>query len=218
MLRFDADGLVPVVVQDRATGEIRMVAFANEEALRLTLENGRATFWSRSRQAIWQKGETSGNHLDVDAVFVDCDSDCLVYQVRPRGPTCHTGKPTCFFQRVDLAAERAVALSSSAPPTTELGRLERALEERKASTAGASYTKSLYDGGPEKIGGKLREEADELARAVANETDDRVTSEAADVLFHVMVALRSRNVSLESVVLELARRSGRSGHEEKASR
>lgn len=216
MLAFDEDGLIPVVVQDRLTGEVRMVAYANEEAVRLTRETKRATFWSRSRKEIWEKGKTSGNHLLVDAVLSDCDEDCLVYQVTPHGPTCHTGAESCFFRRAD-DDERADEKSDPPAPTT-LMRLDRVLEERKASTAGKSYTKSLYEGGPPRIGEKLREEADELARALASEADDRVSSEAADVLFHVMVALRARGISFTSVLQELDRRAGTSGHDEKRAR
>ncbi len=218
MLDFDADGLIPAVAQDRVTGEIRMVAYANEEAVRQTLATRLATFWSRSRQELWVKGETSGHHLDVEAVLADCDADCLVYLVTPHGPTCHTGAETCFFHRVTTAEDGLATSTADVPQTTLLARLERVLEQRKSSTAGASYTKSLYEGGPIRIGDKLREEADELARSLASETDDRVVSEAADVLFHAMVALRSRGISAAAVLEELDRRAGTSGHDEKRAR
>ncbi|HEY8078142.1 MAG TPA: bifunctional phosphoribosyl-AMP cyclohydrolase/phosphoribosyl-ATP diphosphatase HisIE [Labilithrix sp.] len=202
-LVFDS-GLIPVVAQDRVSGEIRMVAFANAEAVRRTLESGKATFFSRSRGELWEKGQTSGNAMDVSAVLVDCDADCLVYLVAPRGPTCHTGAATCFFRR--LAPDGTIA-TDAVPTPTALARLEAVIEARKQSTASASYVKSLFDGGAEKIGGKLREEADELARAVASESDDRVVSEAADVVFHILVALRSRSLPLDLVLRELDRRS-----------
>lgn len=208
-MKFDERGLVPVVVQDERTGEVRMVAYANEEALRRTRETGMATFFSRSRGALWQKGESSGNGIEVSRVLVDCDEDCVLYLGRPRGPSCHTGAATCFFRDVEGAP---------AEPSTILARLEGILEARKASTTEASYTKSLYDGGPARIGAKLREEAGELADAVAAETDERVASEAADLLFHMLVALRSRGVPLEEVLSELGSRFGMSGHAEKASR
>jgi phosphoribosyl-AMP cyclohydrolase / phosphoribosyl-ATP pyrophosphohydrolase len=220
MLDTDDRGLVPVVAQDHVTGEIRMVAFATPEAVRLTLETKRATFWSRSRGELWEKGRTSGHTLDVAGVLVDCDADCLVYLVTPRGPTCHTGAPTCFFRRLDRNATTGdvVIRDEAVPATTLLARLETTLEARKSASAQSSYVRSLYDGGPPKIGAKLREEADELARAVDGESSERVVSEAADVLFHVMVALRSRSVSIADVLAELERRTGTSGHEEKASR
>jgi phosphoribosyl-ATP pyrophosphohydrolase/phosphoribosyl-AMP cyclohydrolase len=217
-MEFDEHGLIPVVAQDHLTGEIRMVAFATAEAVKLTLETKRATFWSRSRGELWEKGRTSGNWLDVSAVLVDCDADCLVYLVTPQGPTCHTGAATCFFRRAELAAGAVQISDTEVPASTLLARLEAVLESRKASNAKASYAKSLYEGGAEKIGEKLVEEAGELARAVAGESDERVTSEAADVLFHVMVALRSRGVPFESVLRELHGRTGTSGHDEKRAR
>lgn len=205
-LDFDS-GLIPVIAQDRTTGEIRMLAFASPEAVKRTVETGRATFFSRSRGELWEKGQTSGNALDVSAVLVDCDADALIYQVTPRGPTCHTGAETCFYRTLD---------GGEVPAPTTLGRLEATIAQRKKSSAEKSYVKALLDGG--NVGDKLREEADELARAVAGESVDRVASEAADVLFHLMVALASRDVRFEAVLLELERRSGTSGHAEKASR
>lgn len=214
----NARGLLPVVAQDRLTGAIRMVAFASREAVQHTLETGRATFWSRSRGELWEKGRTSGNVMQVSAVLVDCDADTLVYLVTPEGPTCHTGAPTCFFRRLALEGGEAVVKDDAVPAATMLERLEAVLEARKTSTGERSYVKSLYEGGPEKIGDKLREEAGELARAIAGEEDARVASEAADVVFHVMVALRARGVAFERVLAELDRRFGTSGHDEKRSR
>ena len=211
--RGDID-LVPVVAQDHVTGEIRMLAWATEDAVRATLETGRATFYSRSRRELWEKGKTSGNALDVVSVLVDCDADALVYLVAPRGPTCHTGAPSCFFRRLTDAGE----LAEPATPATLLARLDAVLLARKEAVAEKSYAKSLYDAGPAKIGDKVREEADELARAVASEDDGRVVSEAADVLFHVMVALRSRGLGIDAVLGELERRAGVGGHEEKRGR
>jgi phosphoribosyl-AMP cyclohydrolase / phosphoribosyl-ATP pyrophosphohydrolase len=143
-LAFSADGLVPVVAQDRITGEVRMVAYANAEAVRRTFETRKATFFSRSRGEIWEKGATSGNALAVSSVLVDCDADCLLYLVTPEGPSCHTGKPTCFFRR--LEADGSVS-ASSVEATTLLHRLDATLESRQRSTAEQSYVKSLFDGG-----------------------------------------------------------------------
>lgn len=206
--------LLPVVAQDQVTGEIRMLAWANEAAVRATLETGRATFYSRSRGELWEKGATSGNTLEVATVLVDCDADALIYLVTPRGPTCHTGAPSCFFRRLSEEGQVAEATTGS----TLLARLDAVLLARKQATAEKSYAKSLYEAGAAKIGDKVREEADELARAVATEDDGRVVSEAADVMFHVMVALRSRDLSIESVLRELERRAGTGGHEEKRQR
>ncbi len=178
-LEFDEHGLLPVVAQDQLTGAVRMVAFANERAVQLTLETGRATFWSRSRGELWEKGRTSGNGLLVSAVLVDCDEDCLIYLVAPEGPTCHTGRPSCFFRRALLENGQVRVSDEAVPEPLLLAR---------------------------------------FAAAVAGETDDRVTSEAADVLFHVMDALRSRGIGFEDVLRELDRRTGSGADDEKRSR
>ncbi len=212
-LKWDAAGLVTVVVQDRHTGEIRMVAHADRAALAKTIESGDAWFWSRSRSALWRKGETSGHVLRVAEVWVDCDGDAVLYLVDPEGPSCHTGATTCFFRRLDAAAA-----DEQDPAAPTLLRLERTLAERAKSSGAKSYTRSLLDGGAPKIGEKIREEAGELADALAREADERVTSEAGDVLYHAMVGLLFRGLGLRSVAAELARRFGRSGHDEKASR
>jgi phosphoribosyl-ATP pyrophosphohydrolase/phosphoribosyl-AMP cyclohydrolase len=213
-LTFDEKGFVPVIVQDRLTGEIRMFAFATNEAVRSTLETGRATFWSGSRVELWEKGRTSGNEIRVQRVLVDCDSDCLVYSSDPHGNSCHTGAPSCFFQ----AFEGEAVVQASDQPQTLVAELEAVLESRKASSAGASYTKSLYEKGPAAVAAKVREEADELARAIEAESDSRVVSEAADLFYHLLVGLRSRAIPFRRVLSELARRLGTSGHEEKARR
>ena len=213
-LTFDQDGLVTVVVQDRLTGEIRMVAHATLEAVRATLASGRATFWSRSRGELWEKGKTSGNAIAVSRVLVDCDADCLIYAAEAHGPSCHTGAPSCFFQ----VLENGALVQTQEDSQTVLSRLEATLEGRKASSAGASYTKSLYEGGAPLIGSKLREEAAELAVAVKDESDARVTREAADVVYHVLVALRHRGIPWRDVLAVLESRVGTSGHEEKERR
>lgn len=216
-LRWNDDGLIPVIAQDAETGEIRMMAWADREALELSLKSGEAHFFSRSRQAMWKKGETSGNTLAVREVWVDCDGDTLLYLVEPAGPSCHTGAETCFFQRltdavkIESAGQRTVA-------TPTLGRLEQTLRERASSTATKSYTKSLLEAGPAKIAAKIEEEAIELGQALCDESDERVASEAGDVLYHLMVGLISRRIPVRSVLAVLSKRFGRSGHEEKASR
>ena len=213
-INFDDRGFVPVIVQDRLTGEVRMFAFATNEAVRTTLETGLATFWSRSRGELWQKGRTSGNEVKVDRVLVDCDSDCLIYSGEPHGNSCHTGAMSCFFQVLDGES----LTQANDYPQTLLASLEAILESRKASTGKASYTKSLYEKGAAAIAGKIREEATELGQAIENESDDRVVSEAADTLYHLLVGLRSRSIPFRRVLEALARRLGTSGHEEKASR
>ncbi len=213
-LTFDAQGLIPAVVQDHLTGEIRMVAFATSEAIRNTMRTGRATFWSRSRNELWEKGRMSGNDIRVLRVLVDCDADCVVYSSEPHGNSCHTGAESCFFQ----ALEGSTLGQANQQPQTLFAVLESVLESRKTSTGAASYTKSLYEGGATAIGAKVREEADEFGRALATETDERVVSEAADVVYHLLVGLRSRTIPWRRVLAELGRRLGTSGHAEKAAR
>lgn len=208
---WDERGLVPVVVQDRLTGEVRMVAWANDEALRHTKETGSATFWSRSRRELWVKGATSGHTMRVHDILVDCDGDTLLYLVDPAGPSCHTGTASCFFRPLhdgELCASRAPFLST----------LTEEIAARRHATSAKSYVKSLLEGGAETIGAKVREEADEFVRAVAGESDERVSSEAADLLFHLLVGLESRGVDVRSVLAVLAKRFGTSGLVEKASR
>jgi phosphoribosyl-ATP pyrophosphohydrolase/phosphoribosyl-AMP cyclohydrolase len=214
-LAFGEGGLIPAIVQDRITGQVRMLAYADREAVARTLDTGRATFFSRSRNALWVKGETSGHVIHVRAVVADCDADALLYLADPVGPSCHTGAASCFFRRVD---ERGAAEDQGIPAESFLGLLEREIEARKASRAEKSYTRHLLDGGPERIGAKLREEAGELAQAIASESEARVASEAADLLYHLMVGVASRGVPFRAVIEALAARSGQSGHDEKASR
>ena len=214
-LAFGESGLLPAVVQDRLTGQVRMVGYMSRESLAATLRTGRATFFSRSRNELWEKGQSSGNTLRVVALHADCDADTILVLVDPTGPTCHTGAPSCFFRRIGGDG----ALTDEArDATTFLGELERVIDARKQSVGSKSYTRHLLDGGAERIGGKIREEADELARALESESDERVASEAADVLYHAMVGLASRGVSLRDVLAQLAARAGTSGHEEKARR
>lgn len=214
-LRFDERGLIPAIAQDRLTGEIRMVAWMNAEALARTLETRTATFYSRSRRTLWTKGETSGNVLRVHDVIADCDGDTLLVLVDPDGPSCHTGRRNCFFQRAESDGALAAEVEPALPFLLEL---ERVIEARTRSTAEKSYTRSLLDGGVTRINDKIREEAGELCQALAGESDARVLSETADLLFHVLVGLRARGLSVRGVLETLATRTHQSGHAEKASR
>ncbi len=214
-LTFNEQGLIPAIAQDRFDGQIRMVAWMNQEALERTLETGNATFFSRSRGKLWVKGETSGHVLRVHSVTADCDADTLLLLVEPAGPSCHTGRPSCFFRRVGAGGE----LEDLPFETTAFfGELERTIRERQASTAEKSYTRSLLDGGVDKISRKITEEAGELVAALKSESDERVLSEAADLVFHLLVGLRARGLDLRGVAEKLAARTGQSGHDEKASR
>jgi phosphoribosyl-ATP pyrophosphohydrolase/phosphoribosyl-AMP cyclohydrolase len=202
-LAFGENGLLPCVVQDWRTGEVLTVAYMNEEALARTRESGETWFWSRSRQELWHKGETSGNTQRVRELRWDCDADTLLALVEPAGPACHTGERTCFFQGDTAAA-----------PHEALPALERVIAERKGSDASTenpgerihpvpprterqkgSYTQQLL-ADPPLIGAKVQEEAEEVARAAREETDERVAEEAADLLYHLTVLLASRDMSL----------------------
>jgi phosphoribosyl-AMP cyclohydrolase / phosphoribosyl-ATP pyrophosphohydrolase len=204
-LAFGENGLLPCVVQDWRTGEVLTVAYMNEEALARTRETGETWFWSRSRQELWHKGATSGNVQRVRELRWDCDADTLLALVEPAGPACHTGERTCFFQGDQARA-----------PHEALPALERVVEGRKASTQppsttnpgdrinpvpprteapSSSYTQQLLND-PPLIGAKVQEEAEEVARAAREESDERVAEEAADLLYHLTVLLASRELSL----------------------
>ena len=187
-LRYDDRGLVAVVVQDWRTGEVLTLAYANDEAVGRTLATGELHLWSRSRDELWHKGATSGNTQAVRALRVDCDGDALLALVEPAGPACHTGERTCFH-RGDL--ERPA-------PHEALPALERTLAQRQAERPEGSYTVELLDD-PPRIGAKVMEEAEEVARAAREESDERVDEEAADVLYHLTVLLRGRDRDLADV-------------------
>jgi phosphoribosyl-ATP pyrophosphohydrolase/phosphoribosyl-AMP cyclohydrolase len=184
-IAFDERGLVPVVVQDWSTGEVLTLAYANAEAVARTRETGELHLWSRSRQELWHKGATSGNTQAVRALRLDCDGDALLALVEPAGPACHTGARTCFHNG---------ELEPPAPHEA-LPALERTLAQRAAERPAGSYTVALLDD-PGRIGEKVEEEAEEVARAAREESDERVAEEAADVLYHLAVLLRSRGLTL----------------------
>ncbi len=182
---------MPCVVQDARTGEVLTLAYMNEEALARTRDTGETHFWSRSRQELWHKGETSGNVQKVQRLRYDCDADALVALVDPAGPACHTGERTCFY-RGDIDPVPAEALAA----------LERTIGERKAEPNPGSYTAELL-ADPPLIGEKVQEEAEEVARAARDESDERVREESADVLYHLTVLLASRGMSLADAFEEL---------------
>jgi phosphoribosyl-ATP pyrophosphohydrolase/phosphoribosyl-AMP cyclohydrolase len=215
-LKWDERGLLTAVAQDRLSGQVRMVAWMNREALDATLDSGFATFYSRSRGRLWRKGESSGHGLRVREVVADCDGDTLLLLVDPEGPSCHTGRATCFFRAVEREPGLPPEPAQDAGPF--LLYLEEELRQRAQSTAERSYTRSLLDAGVPKINAKITEEAGELCAALAGESDERVASEAADLLYHVLVGLRARGVEWRRVMEVMAARTGQSGHAEKASR
>jgi phosphoribosyl-AMP cyclohydrolase / phosphoribosyl-ATP pyrophosphohydrolase len=185
LLSYDGQGLVPCVVQDWNTGEVLTLAYMNAEALRRTRASGELHLWSRSRGEQWHKGETSGNVQAVRALRVDCDGDTLLALVEPAGPACHTGERTCFHRG---------ELTPGAPHET-LPALERTLAQRAVELPAGSYTVELLES-PDLIAEKVMEEAEEVTRAAREETDERVDEEAADLIYHLLVLLRSRDRSL----------------------
>jgi phosphoribosyl-ATP pyrophosphohydrolase/phosphoribosyl-AMP cyclohydrolase len=193
---FDASGLVPVVAQDRASGDVLMVAWANAEALQRTAETGLAHFWSRSRKALWWKGETSGHTLRVVEARRDCDGDTLLFVVSAAGPACHTGTRTCFGDTSPTAAGM-------------LDELARVVAERAQAPVEESYTARILAKGPDHVLKKIGEEATEVVLAARVQSDDRLAEETADLLYHLLVALHQRGLPLSRVMDELRKRRSR---------
>lgn len=202
VLRFGADGLLPVVAQDARTGEVLMLAYADREAVRRTVAEGRAWFYSRSRRALWRKGDTSGNALAVREIRYDCDADALLYRVEPAGPACHTGERTCFYR----AGWTAPGEAGAAPSGAILAELYDLVLSRKAQAPEDSYVAKLLGRGRDRILQKVGEEAVEVVLAGKNDDDERLVSELADLLFHLTVLLGERGIPWEAVFAELRRR------------
>jgi phosphoribosyl-ATP pyrophosphohydrolase/phosphoribosyl-AMP cyclohydrolase len=199
-IAFDANGLVPCVTQDWSTGEVLTLAYMNSEALGRTLETGEMHFWSRSRQELWHKGETSGNVQRLRALRFDCDADALLALVEAHGPACHTGERSCFHR----------ALGTDAVATHEaLPALARTLADRRREMPEDSYTARLFRAGKDRMGAKVEEEAEEVARAGREESDERLRSEAADLLYHLGVVLESRGLTYADALEELTHRMAR---------
>ncbi|MCL6431380.1 MAG: bifunctional phosphoribosyl-AMP cyclohydrolase/phosphoribosyl-ATP diphosphatase HisIE [Anaerolineae bacterium] len=217
-LSWNESGLIPVVVQSAGSGEVLMVACASPQALQRTLETGLAHFFSRSRQRLWCKGETSGHYLHVLEVRADCDGDALLYRVRPEGPACHTGRVSCFFRSVRPAGasegEGGPPSDGASAPSGKAGhiidRLEGVIADRQANPKPGSYTCQLLEGGTSLAARKLGEEAVETAVAALAEDDTRLAEEAADVVYHLLVLLASRGLCWSDVarVLEARARDG----------
>jgi phosphoribosyl-ATP pyrophosphohydrolase/phosphoribosyl-AMP cyclohydrolase len=215
---FDGDGLVPVIAQEARTGMIRMLAWANRDALAATLTTGVAHFWSRSRQASWRKGETSGNTLAVREVRLDCDGDVVLYLCDPEGPSCHTGATSCFYRRVAEDGTLREDDGPADPPALVMARVADVIAKRRKERPEKSYVVSLLDAGLAKINGKIDEESGELEEALLEKDAGEIAHEAADLIFHAMVGLEATGVPIDAVFGELRRRFGVSGIDEKASR
>jgi phosphoribosyl-ATP pyrophosphohydrolase/phosphoribosyl-AMP cyclohydrolase len=196
------DGLLPAIVQDAFDGRVLMQAYMNREALQTSLESGHVTFWSRSRQALWTKGETSGNTLELAAVHADCDADCILVLANPRGPSCHRGTDTCFDGVLSDHGQRVT------PELSFLAGLERLICEREVQRPEGSYTTQLFDAGVKRIAQKVGEEGVETALAATAGDTEELANESADLLYHLLVLLRARDLSLADVVETLKSRHG----------
>ena len=190
------DGLLPAIIQDADTGAVLMLGYMNAAALEATRARGRVVFFSRSRCKLWEKGETSGHTLNVEAIRTDCDADTVLITARPLGPTCHEGTTTCF----------GAAALTGATRLGFLAQLARIIEQRRSESPDTSYTAKLFAGGAKRMAQKVGEEGVEVALAAVAESDTKLIGESADLLFHLLVLLRSRDLQLDDVVQELAAR------------
>ncbi len=215
------DGLLPAIVQDADTGEVLMLAYVNREALQKTIETKTTWFWSRSRKALWNKGETSGNIQDLVDVRYDCDNDTFLYIVRPQGPACHTGNRTCFYRSIfDDLVKRADDLGdvevgiagkyfAARPQPKRLGflyLLEEFIKERKKSMPEGSYTTYLFDEGLDKILKKVAEESGEVIIAAKNNSKEELVYETADLIYHLTVLLQNQGLDFDDIIAELESR------------
>ena len=209
-LKFNQQGLLPAVVQDWLDGTVLMLGYMNEEALAKTVATRTVHFWSRSRQKLWEKGESSGNKLHVKALFVDCDQDTVLVKAQPIGPTCHTGERACFFSRLD---EQGLVTEEKTQDAAG-GILEsvlRTILARRANPQAGSYTTKLFEGGHDKILKKVAEEAGEVLLASKGGKKEEIVYEVADLFFHTLMVLGYHGLTLQEIYEELGRRFGKSG-------
>jgi len=192
------DGLVPAVIQDNTSGQVLMLGYMNQEALNKTLETQQVTFWSRTKNRLWTKGETSGNVLELKSINVDCDQDTLLVKVKPVGPTCHLGTPTCF----DNDAEG----KQKQPALVFLHQLEQVLASRKGADPESSYTASLYARGTKRISQKVGEEGVEVALAATSGDKAELVCESADLIYHLIVLLQDQDLTLADITAKLQER------------
>ena len=203
-LKWNADGLLPVVIADARSNAVLTLAYANREALERTIAERSTYLYSRSRQKLWHKGEESGHSQEVVEIAYDCDADALLYRVVPNGPACHTGAESCFHNTILRAAQDDEGGDRFAKA---ISHLEQVLEQRKGADPDSSYVAKLYSGGVDKIGKKIGEEATEVVIAAKNASHDELVWEAADLIFHLLVLLKAANVPLDDVGGELLRRA-----------
>ncbi|MEK3718981.1 bifunctional phosphoribosyl-AMP cyclohydrolase/phosphoribosyl-ATP diphosphatase HisIE [Paenibacillus sp. FSL H8-0034] len=207
-IKWDAQGLVPAIVQDAASKEVLMMAYMNQESLKLTVESGETWFWSRSRNELWHKGATSGHIQKVKALKYDCDGDTLLVLVDQTGPACHTGAYSCFFNNVPIKGQTAGAADASANKDrfAILASLEALIAKRDAERPVGSYTTYLFEQGIDKILKKVGEETSEVIIAAKNRDNDEIRYEASDLIFHLLVLLREAKLPLDELMMELDRR------------
>ncbi len=206
-LNFEkSGGLLPVIVQDASTNRVLMQAWMNREALEKTFDSGKLTFFSRSKNRLWTKGESSGNFLYLEELLPDCDNDCILAKARPAGPACHTGQDTCFGEKNQAVNERQTAAQSAPGKPEFLEELEQLLKTRKDSDPSKSYTAKLFEAGPKRIAKKMGEEAVELALESESGNPQRFIEEAADLIYHLNVLLIARDTGWEAVIRELQER------------
>lgn len=212
------EGLIPVVTQDVQTNEVLMLAYMNKEALELTLKTKKAHYFSRSKQRIWQKGESSGHTQEIEDILIDCDNDTLLLKVKQNGVACHTGRKSCFFTKLETKEEVSKVEVDTTAAYGVVDTLYHVIQDRKNDDPKKSYTAKLLKGKQNSMLKKIVEEAGEFTFAIKDNDTEEIIYEAADITYHVLVALASKNISPDRVKQELARRFGMSGIEEKNSR
>ena len=210
--------LLPVIVQDAATNEVLMMAYMNKEALRLSLETKKAHYFSRSKQRIWKKGESSGHTQEIEEFLLDCDNDTLLIRVKQHGVACHTGRKSCFFTKLESGESASEVEVDTTAAYGVIDTLYHTIQERKNADPSSSWTAKLFSKGENTILKKVIEEAGEFTFAYKDDDEEEMIYEAADLTYHMLVALASKNISPDRIKQELARRFDMSGIEEKNSR
>jgi phosphoribosyl-ATP pyrophosphohydrolase/phosphoribosyl-AMP cyclohydrolase len=213
-IKFDKQGLVPAVIQDAGDGQVLMLGYMNLDSLKLTLKSGRVNFFSRSRNRLWEKGETSGNYLELNEILYDCDQDALLLKVIPAGPTCHTGEKSCFYRYLERPPDK-----KPTPPAKAdiLEAIYKIILQRKKERPTGSYVASLMEGGQEKIARKIGEEALEVVLASQGKEEKALVNELADLWFHSLVLLGYKEIPPRGVWKVLQDRFGQSGGKDKGA-
>jgi len=212
------DGLLPVIAQDNTTNEVLMLAYMNKESLQLTLDTGFAHYFSRSRQRLWKKGESSGHTQEIKKILMDCDNDTLVIKIDQKGVACHTGRKSCFFTDIKTGDTISDVKIDTSTTYGIVDTLYHTIQERKLQSSSKSYTASLLNGKQNSMLKKIIEEAGEFTFAIKDDDIEEIIYEGADLMYHCLVALASKNISPDRIKQELSNRFGKSGIEEKNNR